>query len=301
MPEQVALVDLGSNAVRLLLAELGSRGRARVLREARAQTRLGSGRSGLLPRQAIAETLDAVRRFLRVARNGQPPRVLAIATSAVRDAANRDRLLEPLRRHGVEVAVLSGGEEARLGTLAALETLNFRAGTVMDLGGGSLQLTQVREGVPQGAVSLPLGTVRASRRFLRHDPPRPGEVAALRDEIRQQLARSGAPIEGRTLVGLGGTVRALAAIRLGGRHRRRHGLKLTQQDVTRIRARLETLPLRKRRRVPGLKAERADIIVAGAVIVEEVMLAGTYPSLTTCMHGVRDGLLLDAAGKAGPA
>jgi exopolyphosphatase/guanosine-5'-triphosphate,3'-diphosphate pyrophosphatase len=302
MPEQVALVDLGSNAVRLLLAELGSSGRVRVLREARAQTRLGSGRSGLLPRQAIAETLDTVRRFLRVARNGQPPRVLAIATSAVRDAANRERLLEPSRRHGVEVAVLSGEDEARLGTLAALDTLNFRAGTVMDLGGGSLQLTHVREGVPQGAVSLPLGVVRATRRFLRHDPPRRGEVAALRDEIRQQLARSGAPFEGRTLVGLGGTVRALAAIRLGGHHRRRrHGLKLSQQDVTRIRTRLETLPLRKRRRVPGLKAERADIIVAGAVIVEEVMLAGAYPSLTTCMRGVRDGLLLVAAGKAGLA
>jgi exopolyphosphatase/guanosine-5'-triphosphate,3'-diphosphate pyrophosphatase len=127
-------------------------------------------------------------------------------------------------------------------------------------------------------------------------------VAALRDQIRPQISRSGAPIEGRTLVGLGGTVRALAAIRLGGRHRRqRHGLKLSRHDVTRIRSRLETLPLQKRRRVPGLKADRADIIVAGAVIVEEVMLAGNFPSLTTCMRGVRDGLLLVAAGKARPA
>jgi exopolyphosphatase/guanosine-5'-triphosphate,3'-diphosphate pyrophosphatase len=300
MPEQVALVDLGSNAVRLLLAELGSGGQVRILCKARAQTRLGGGRSGRLPRQAIADTLDAVRRFLRRTRNGQSPRVLAIATSAVRDAANRDRLLEPLRRrHGVEVAVLSGREEARLGALAALASLHFRAGTVMDLGGGSLQLTGVREGVPHAAVSLPVGAVRATRRFLRHDPPRPGELSALRDEIRQRLAEAESPVPaGGTLIGLGGTVRALASIHLGGRHRRRrHGLRLSRHDVTRIRTRLEALPLRKRRRVPGLDAERADIIVAGAVIVEELMLAGDYRAVTACMRGVRDGLLLVAAGK----
>jgi exopolyphosphatase/guanosine-5'-triphosphate,3'-diphosphate pyrophosphatase len=300
MPEQVALVDLGSNAVRLLLAELGAGGQVRILRKARAQTRLGGGRSGLLPRQAITETLEAVRRFLRTSRNGRAPRVLAIATSAVRDAANRDRLLEPLRRqHGVEVAVLSGGEEARLGTLAALESLRFRAGTVMDLGGGSLQLTHVREGAPHAAVNLPVGVVRMTRCFLRHDPPRPGELSALREQIRQQL-EGAVPVEsGGILVGFGGTVRALAAIHFGGRHRRRrHGLRLSRQDVTRIRSRLEGLPLRKRRRVSGLKAERADIIVAGAVIVEELMLSGGYPALTVCMRGVRDGVLLMAAGTA---
>jgi exopolyphosphatase/guanosine-5'-triphosphate,3'-diphosphate pyrophosphatase len=301
MPGQVALVDLGSNAVRLLLAELGPGRHIRILREARAQTRLGGGRSGRLPRQAIADTLHAVRRFLRVVRNGQPLRVLAIATSAVRDAGNRDRLLEPLRRrHGVEVAVLSGCEEARLGALAALESLRFRAGVVMDLGGGSLQLTHVRDGLPHAAVSFPLGVVRTTRRFLRHDPPRRQELTRLRDEIRQQLAAASPPVEpGSTLVGLGGTVRALAAIHLSGRHRReRHGLRLSRHDITRIRARLEALPLRKRRRVPGLKAERADIIVAGALIVEELMLSGDYPALTVCMRGVRDGLLLVAAGRA---
>src|SRR5262245_36350849 len=212
MPEQVALVDLGSNAVRLLLAELRSAGEVRILRKARAQTRLGAGRSGLLPRQAITDTLKAVRRFLKTSRNGQPPRVLAIATSAVREAANRDRLLEPLRRqHGVEVAVLSGGDEARLGALAALESLRFRTGTVMDLGGGSLQLTHVRDGEPHMVVSLPVGVVRLTRCFLRHDPPRSGELSALREEIHQQLSAASGDPPGGSLVGLGGTVRALAA------------------------------------------------------------------------------------------
>jgi exopolyphosphatase/guanosine-5'-triphosphate,3'-diphosphate pyrophosphatase len=299
MSEQVALVDLGSNAVRFLLAELGPRGQVRILREARAQTRLGGGRTGSLPRRAITDTLDAVRRFLRAARNGLPPRVLAIATSAVRDAANRDRLLEPLRRNGIEVAVLSGQEEARLGTLAALDSLRVRAGTVMDLGGGSLQLTHIRHGAPGAAVSLPLGVVRVTRRFFRHDPPRPRELSTLRDEIRRQLAGVPLPRDpGDGLVGLGGTVRALAAIHLGGQHgRRRHGLTLTRADVGRIRARLEALPLRKRERVRGLKAERADIVVAGAVIVEELMLDADYPALTVCMRGVRDGLLLLEAGR----
>jgi exopolyphosphatase/guanosine-5'-triphosphate,3'-diphosphate pyrophosphatase len=297
MSDLVALLDLGSNAARLLLARVEPGVGYRVLQEKRVQTRLGAGRPGRLPRPAVNATLRAVHSFLEQVTNGARPRVLAVATEAVRIAENRDGLLEALRRReGVDVHVLSGRDEGRLGALAALKSLPFRNGLVVDLGGGSLQLTRiVRRRIGPGA-SLPLGAIRLTRRFLRGDPPSTREVRALRREVRYHLEQAG--VGGRPgdqLVGIGGTVRTLARIHLAttrATRKSRHGLVLKQADVTAIRARLEPLACADRRRVPGLKAERADVILAGALTIEELMLFGGYFALTVCTRGVRDGLLL---------
>jgi exopolyphosphatase / guanosine-5'-triphosphate,3'-diphosphate pyrophosphatase len=144
--------------------------------------------------------------------------------------------------------------------------------------------------------SVPLGAVRTTRRFLHHDPPLPRELQALRDEIRSHL-RVALPLAARdeVVVGLGGTVRTLASIHVKN-HRderqNRHGLRLRQSDVTVIRERLEGVSARARRTIRGLKAERVDIVVAGAVVVEELLVFGGYHELLVCTRGVRDGLLL---------
>src|SRR6267142_1351218 len=210
--ELVAIVDLGSNAVRFLLAKVKPDKGYRVLVEERVRTRLGDGALGTLPRAAIDDTLRAVHRFFAEHRtDGRGPRVVAIATSAVRDARNRDRLLAPLRyREGIEVQVLSARDEARLGTEAALRSLDFDDALVADLGGASLQLSRVRGRRVVDALSLPLGAVRTTRRYLRHDPPRPRELRALRQAVREQLVDVLPPARrGDLLVGLGGTVRTL--------------------------------------------------------------------------------------------
>lgn len=296
MAELVAVLDLGSNAARFLLARVKPGVGFRVLKKERVQTRLGWGPAGTLPRAAVTATLDAVHDFLHRVRNGRDPRVLAVATAAVRDAGNRDTLLGPLRRHeGVRVRILSGPEEARLAALAAIHSLPVSEGLVADLGGGSLQLTRLREGRIGATACVPLGAVRTTRRFLRHDPPTPRELRALRREVHEQLLGA-LPLahRGDDLVGLGGTVRELASIHLRAHPgaRFRHGLHLRQSDVTAIRERLEALPVKKRRRIPGLKSERADIILAGAIVIEELITLGGYLTLTICTHGVRDGLLL---------
>jgi exopolyphosphatase / guanosine-5'-triphosphate,3'-diphosphate pyrophosphatase len=306
MREMVALLDLGSNAVRFVLVRVTPGVGFRVLREERTQTRLGGGRSGTLPPAAIDDTLRAVRRFLRDVRNHstsrdsedeRPPRIIAFATAAVRQAVNRDRLLVPLRRNeGIDVRVLSGAEEARLGATAALEDLPRFDGLVADLGGGSLQLTAVRGGRMVGTASMPLGTIRLTLDFLRKDPPQPRELRLLRSEIRDQL-RSELPFgrRGDEVVGLGGTIRTLARIHLAehrGRRRHRQGLRLQQADITAVRARLEAVSERERRHVRGLRAERADTILAGAILVEEVLTFGGYLRLVVSTRGVRDGLLL---------
>ena len=144
--ELIALVDLGSNASRFLLARVIEGRGFEVLQKERVQTRLGDGPPGRLRPAAVDATLDCVHRFLRRVRTGRSPRVMAIATAAVRDATNRDLLLDALReREGVAVRVLTGREEARLGAEAAMLSLPIRDGIVADLGGGSLQLTQVRD------------------------------------------------------------------------------------------------------------------------------------------------------------
>src|SRR5262245_21046104 len=296
MARLVAVLDLGSNAARFLLARINTGVGYRILLEERVQTRLGAGRAGELPADGIEATLGSVRNFLARVENGSRPQVLAVATAAVRDAPNRDCLLGALReREGVDVRVLSGEEEARLGALAAMQSLPFREGVIADLGGSSLQLTPDRAGRVVSAASLPLGAVRTTQRYLGSDPPTLREVRALRQEVREQvLGVLPAARRGDELIGLGGTVRALARLHLTAeddRRRDRHGLRLRQADLTAIRERLEAAPLHQRRRINGLKAERADIILAGAITIEELMAFGGYFVLTVCKAGVRDGVL----------
>jgi exopolyphosphatase / guanosine-5'-triphosphate,3'-diphosphate pyrophosphatase len=296
MAELVAVVDLGSTAVRLVLAHVSPDAGYRVLVEERVPTRLGGGASGTLSREAIDETLRAVHRFFaRYSPNGRGPRIVAVATSAVRDAENREQLLDPLRRdEGIDVQVLSARDEARLGVDAALESLSFNNGLVVDLGGASLQLSRLRRRKVVSMASLSLGAVRTTRRFVRSDPPSPRELRALRREIRTQLMIGLPPAaRGEIVVGLGGTVRALAGIHLRSHsdRTRRHGLLLHQSDVTTIRERLEGLSRRKRRRIRNLKAERVDIILAGAIVIEEVMVFGGYLTLAVCTRGIRDAIL----------
>jgi exopolyphosphatase / guanosine-5'-triphosphate,3'-diphosphate pyrophosphatase len=295
--ELVAVVDLGSTAIRLLIARVTPGTGYRVLAEARVPTRLGGGTPGTLPREAIDATLRTVHRFFaQYSPNGRGPRIVAVASSAVRDAENRERLLDPLRRaEGVDVQVLSAQDEARLGVDAALESLSFNNGLVIDLGGASLQLSRVRRRKVVSMASLSLGAVRTTRRFVRHDPPAPRELRALRREVRTQLMVTLPPAaRGEIVVGLGGTVRTLAGIHLRAHsdRTRRHGLRLHQSDVTAVRERLEGLSQRKRQRIRGLKAERVDIILAGVIVIEEVMVFGGYLTLVVCTRGIRDAILL---------
>jgi len=295
--ERVVLIDLGSNAVRFALAGVTPGRSFRVLEEARVQTRLAAGRRGTLPAAGVASTVAAVRHFLARVDDGRPLRIVAAATSAVRDAPNAHRLIDRLRRlAGIEVEVLGWEEEARLGAVAALSSLPCRDAMVADLGGGSLQLTTVRDGGVVPVASVPLGAVRLTRRFLRRDPPAGGELAALRRHVRALiLAARITPGATSRLIGLGGTVRTLARVYLRAGHGRRttiHGLALDRAQVSALGLRLSALPLRRRRRVTGLKPERADIIVAGALVLEELMALGGFTTLTACERGVRHGLLI---------
>src|SRR5262245_62936864 len=177
--EHIAVVDLGTNAVRLSLARITPGIGFTILSEAREQTRLGAGHHGVLPSRAVAATVTAVECFLRKVRRSCEPRVIAVATSAVREARNAATLRTELRRTAaIDISVLTGEEEARLGALAAVWSLGLRDATVIDLGGGSLQISRIDDGTVTTAVSTPLGAVRLTRRLLQADPPTRAAIRA---------------------------------------------------------------------------------------------------------------------------
>jgi exopolyphosphatase/guanosine-5'-triphosphate,3'-diphosphate pyrophosphatase len=294
MAEHLALLDFGSNAVRFMLARLQPAG-FRVLAEARVRTRLATGSRGELSEPALEQSLRAAARFLRRVQ-AKEPRILAVATASVRDAPNAAGLISRLRELGAgELRVLSGLEEARLGAEAALRVLPLRHGAVIDLGGGSLQWTSVRDRRLGHALSLPLGAARMTREFIRHDPPRASELLRLREAARAQLqlALPDPRPRGRLIV-LGGTARALARrkLRVGpDRPKRRHAATLTLAELVRLRVRLTPLSIGERTQLRGMRPERADIVVAGALVLEQLMVQSGYEELTICDASVREGVL----------
>jgi exopolyphosphatase / guanosine-5'-triphosphate,3'-diphosphate pyrophosphatase len=303
--ESIALLDIGSNALRCLLARIDGRPGFEILTRQRVQTRLGDASNGLLPRAAIDATVAGVGAFLAEARRGaSAPRVLAVATAAVRDAENRTELLRRLSELGVgEVRILSGREEAELGAEAALRALPVTRGLVADLGGGSLQVTRIERGNIVDSGSVPLGVARLMRRFLQHDPPKGSELTALRGEVREQirpLLRPVAPASEGTILASGGIVKTLARLEIGRAPEpvpQPHGYVLTLGRLRKLREKLAPLPLTDRAAFRGLKAERADVIVPGAIVLEELLENTGYAKLTVCSTSVREGVLWREAQK----
>jgi exopolyphosphatase/guanosine-5'-triphosphate,3'-diphosphate pyrophosphatase len=295
MAELVALLDFGSNAARFLLAKIEPGVGFRVLTQTRARTRLGAGADGLLSPSAVLESVSAAERFIAQVRAKQP-RLLAVATAAVRDSGNAESLAVRVRALGAgELRLLSGVEEARLGAEAVLCRTPLRSGTVVDLGGGSLQLTQITRGKLGEALSLPLGATRLTREFLLHDPPTLRELQRLREATRAQLQAAIASVQRPgPLIVLGGTPRALARRRLregDDRPKKRHAATLQHAELRRLRARLQSLSIAQRRCLRGMKAERADIVVSAAIVLEELLALTGHDALTVSQASVREGVL----------
>src|SRR6267143_4267280 len=212
-----AAVDIGSNSVRLKIARLRGR-KLHAIHEDREVTRLGEGvfRSNFLSPESIAETVKVLRRFHRTAQRLGTDSVRVVATSALRDARNSQAFLEWVRSTtGWTVDIISGLEEARLIHLGLVSNLRLSASTVLmiDLGGGSCELTLSRRGQIRETVSLPLGAVRLTSEFLTHDPPRKGELERLRGFVAREMGRIQDRIRSarvRGVIATSGTAAALA-------------------------------------------------------------------------------------------
>jgi exopolyphosphatase / guanosine-5'-triphosphate,3'-diphosphate pyrophosphatase len=314
--ERLAVIDLGSNSFRLVVFMAGA-GWWKRTDEIYEPVRIGeglmaSGRLGKEPMQRALATLDVFAHFCRAGGLGEDA-VDAVATSAIRDAENAAGFLAMAReRFGLPIRVLSREQEARYGYLAAVNSTTLRDGSVLDLGGGSLQLVRVAERLISKSGSWPLGTVRMSERFLPpNGPAKRRQLEELRDHVAAELKHAPwlAPdcrgSEGGRLVGIGGTVRNLAAAaqRAAGLPSNGvQGMVIERAALEDLVQRLAVLPAAERASVPGIKPARADLILAGAVVVQGVLLAGGFDALETTEAGLREGVFFERylAGQAQP-
>lgn len=305
----LAVMDVGSNTARLVVFETTPEGGFRSTFESKEVPRLGKSvaKDGSLSPAARARGVAAIRRFARqLAASGRPPTV-AVATSAVRDAPNGAEFLAEVRREtGIDVRVLTGEEEGRFAYLGVGASFALADDLVVDLGGGSLQAAATRGGRPDGVVSLPLGALRLSQRFLLHDPPKERELDDLREHVREQLGHLPPERRGSTrrLFGVGGTIRCLARVSIELEQYplpQVHGYTLTQAELDRIALRIAPMDADQRRQVPGITGARSDVILAGLVIVEELVRRSPSGSLTVCGTGIREGIVVDRIGAEVPA
>jgi len=294
---RVGAVDMGTNSTRLLVADVEAAGIAEVERLLRI-TRLGDrvDADGRLADAAMARVHGVLEEYAARARELGAERVLATATSAVRDARNGREFLDAVaRRHGFETRLLSGREEAGLTYRGVTSRLAAGPGTlVCDIGGGSTELVL---GGPDGvddAVSLDIGCVRMSERCLRSDPPGDDEIAALREAAAALLPRE-ITSRAATLVGVAGTVTTLATIDRGLDREipeEIDGHRLAPETVESLLRRLAALPLAERREVRGLMPERAPTIVAGAAIAAEVLRATGAAEMVVSERDILHGAAL---------
>jgi exopolyphosphatase / guanosine-5'-triphosphate,3'-diphosphate pyrophosphatase len=301
-----AVVDLGSNSARMIVFRLREGEHLDVVEDARAPLRLARDlRDGeALGPDAIARTLEALHDFRAVADGAGATRIIAVATSAIRDAADGDTLVHEARRLGFPVQVIAGDLEARLGFLGAVHDLAVTSGFTMDVGGGSIELSRFVERKLDASWTLPLGSLRVSDRFLENDPPTDKELRKLRDHVAEQLGGSGTTELGKheDLVGIGGTVRNLAKVDL----RRSeslpllHGYELSERRLAAIAEDLAERSMKRRAQVSGLNPDRADSIVGGVLVVLGVMRHLGARRLVVSSRGLREGLALDAFGRDVP-
>ena len=299
------MIDIGTNSVRLLVADVRSSSRSSphlqpVLRHLEI-TRLGERLTpgGRIQPSAAARTAEAVKRCIALASAAGVADPVLVGTHALRIAQNPDELLARL---DYPVRILTGAEEARLGyrgVVAGLGSSRIRSRLlVIDIGGGSVELTWGLRARIEASQSFPVGAVVLSERFLAHDPPLATEIAALRDHLTRTLARglSTAFRKPFGIAGVGGTITTLAAMeqRLSPYDPERvHGYRLSRRSVDRLTSELAALPVAKRRRLPSLQPERADIIVAGALVLQHLLARTAVRSLIVSEADLLWALALD--------
>ncbi len=297
---RLAVVDVGSNSVRLFLCDaIGPEGPEGERTSTVTALRRGAAADGTLADDAIARLDECLAAYAVRVAAFRADRVVATGTSAVRDAPDRHRVAAVVEaRLGAALTVLDGVREAAVAFAGArLGAPDAGEITVVDIGGASTELVR-GHATPEAAVSLQLGAVRQTERHLHDDPPTPAQVAALRDEARELVAGAlrdtGGPAP--VVVGVAGTITSLAAIEIGRYDRDLvHGYTLPAATVERIAAELCAMPLGERREVPDLEPARAPVIPAGALIAATVLEVAGREAVRVSERDLLDGVALAAA------
>lgn len=302
----MAVIDMGSNSFRLVVFEYDADGWWTLVDEIREPTRVsaGMGDSSELQAEPMQRAVKTAVVFANFLRASGVEHVDAVATSAIRDASNRDELLESIRdRTGLEVRTISGAEEAWYGYLAIANTTTVADGFGIDIGGGSVQLMQIADRELREAESVRLGAVRVSEAFLPDEDATSKQLKALRKHVARTLSEfewwQGG--DGARLAAVGGTIRNLAAAtqkRLDLTDIDVQGFALTREMLEELVEELAGRPAAKRGSVPGIKPDRGDVILGGAVVLEAAMDHGGFEAVEVTEAGLREGVMFEQMLKA---
>lgn len=305
-PRILAGIDIGTLTCRLLIAELAPSGTLREVRSDRRILRLGQGvdRDRMLRGDAMARVAETLKEWCTLMEGYQLDASIAVATSAVRDAGNREEFVRLIHRQtGLEIQILSGEEEARRTILGIRSGLPAGVSDVLalDIGGGSTEFILDRPGQTPMMRSVDIGVVRLCERLLRHDPPTSEEIHQAREWVRAETVTAVGEMTlpvGLTFVGTAGTITSLAAMAQQlptYEPARIHNYRLARTVVEELESTLLARTKSERVGLPGLEANREEVIAAGAIILRTVMETVKIPSLLVSDLGLREGVLLDLA------
>jgi exopolyphosphatase/guanosine-5'-triphosphate,3'-diphosphate pyrophosphatase len=306
---KIAAIDVGSNSIKLVVVDAAASDSFAVLAREKDSVRLGHDTlmRGRLSPEATAHAVECIKRFRAIAEARGAERILGVATASVREAKNAAVFIkEVARKAGVELEVLSPIEEARLIGVAVVQGCGHSANSLLniDIGGGSAEISLMRDGVPEQLLSVKLGAVGLTEKFLANDPPKNKEVKALKQEIQAALERPARELKGlrwQRTTGTSGTILAIGnALRLRAlsQGRQPEGAQPAGDDIkigklTNFNARMLLMSASERRTMPGITNQRSDIIIAGGQILEGVMQALRIESLRTCGWALREGVIID--------
>jgi exopolyphosphatase/guanosine-5'-triphosphate,3'-diphosphate pyrophosphatase len=306
--ERLGAIDVGSNSIRLVVAEYDPESGFEIIDEVKDQPRLGTrvDATGMLDRAAMTRAFAALKRMKEVADRRGVTRIAAVATSAMREARNGVTFAKRVRRQlGIPLEIIDGNSEAQLSwrSVAHHFRLENARTVVADIGGGSLELIGAVDGIVEVTASLPLGAVRLTEEYLAAGKSTRSQVAALRKHIRRTL-RKALPWRdwsNAVVIGSGGSftnLARIAAARDGHPEEAIHGTKVSTAEVESMLEWLATKSPEQRAGVPGLNPQRADIILAGVAVAAELLAVLDARELTASAFGLREGLLLEMIGAA---
>jgi exopolyphosphatase/guanosine-5'-triphosphate,3'-diphosphate pyrophosphatase len=307
---RLAAIDIGSNSIKLAVADAADSDSFAVLTREREVIRLGHEtlRKGRLSRSAIERAVSCIQRFKTIAETHQTETIVAVATASVREASNAAQFIKEVEQQtGLRVEILSGIEEARLIGLAASHGCSLKAATNIniDIGGGSTEISLFRNGASLSLFSLKLGAVGLTERYLNSDPPKPKELANLKAEAHAAFERPRRELRDahwQQASGTSGTILSIGAalrkIATSDDERKNQAVQPVETDIAlsqlaAFNAKLASLDLAGRRALAGLTSQRAEIIVAGSHILEEAMRALGLNVIRTCDWALREGVIID--------
>ncbi len=297
-PEKVASVDIGTNTILLLIAQVEG-GRIHPLHEIEIVARLGEGlqKNGIILQEAMDRAIQTLAQYLKRSREMGVQEIFAAGTSALREARNSEDFLKLAKEKlDLSIEVISGEEEAQLSFLAVAKDLQEKEKPILvvDIGGGSTEFILGKGDQIDQWISLPIGSVRFTEEFLRSDPVQEEEWGKMERKIRELLINVPHPQETASMVAVGGTATTLASVEQGLEDfiaEKIHHFVLGREALKNQLLLYRSKTIKERKKIPGLPPARADVILAGGAILYLAMEELHCPAVLISCHGVRYGLL----------